>query len=116
MDALIFDVMVDCCFVDKVHVPDKLGSYTTQWTDGAPFKAAIIEDSSIEAVVAEKQGLTEIYTVVTNKDLKLDYHDVIKRLSDGDIFRITSNNKDQKAPAASTIPIAKVRAERWELP
>ena len=59
---------------------------------------------------------SEIYTVVTKKSFLLDYHDVFRRISDGQIFRVTGMAKDSEAPARSSVQIAKVTAERWELP
>ena len=73
------------------------------------------KDNSTEALIAEKQGVSEIYTVVVQKGTVLEYHDVFRRLSDGAVFRVTSNITDNEAPNASTVRIAKVTAERWEL-
>ena len=114
--ALIFDMMEACCFMDKTTSDDPYGSTVhTDWHEGASFNATIIKNSTTEAIVAEKQGIDEIFTIVTEKGLMLDYHDVIKRKSDGQIFRITSLQKDSEAPEASTIPIGKVTAEKWVL-
>lgn len=114
-EALIFEIMESCCIMDRSTRDDALGSTKTVWTEGAHIDAAIIKDSSTEAIVAQKQGVDEIITIVTRKGVMLDYHDVIKRLSDGEVFRVTSRGKDSAAPAMSTIPIRKVTAERWEL-
>jgi hypothetical protein len=51
-----------------------------------------------------------------DKGFSLDYHDVFRRVSDNQVFRVTSNIKDSEAPEASTVKIGKVTAERWELP
>lgn len=115
--SLIIDMMESCCFKDKTTSDDPYGSTVrTGWHDGASFMAAVIKNNTTEAIVAEKQGITEIFTVVFEKGLALDYHDVFKRLSDGQIFRVTSNVKDSEAPAASTIQLAKVTAEKWVIP
>lgn len=113
MAELIFDIMESCCIMDKMTIDDALGGTKPTWTEGASIDAAIIKDSSTEAVVAEKQGVSEIFTIVTKSSVMLDYHDVIKRLSDGELFQVTSRGKDSEAPAMSTIPIRKVTAERW---
>lgn len=112
----LLDIMKEACvMVDKTTVPDGLGGFTRQWVDGAKFQAVIKKDNSTEALLAEKQGVTEVYTVVVQKGTQLDYHDVFRRLSDGAVFRVTSNITDNEAPTASTVQIAKVTAERWEL-
>ena len=114
--ALINDMMEECRFINHIRVDDAYGSSTETWTDGATFKAAVIKNSTTEAIVAEKQGITEIFTVVIEKGFVLDYHDAFRRLSDGQVFRVTSSVKDSEAPEASTVKIAKVTAEKWVIP
>ena len=63
-------------------------------------------------MLAEQKGLSEAFTVVTERGLSLDYHDVFKRKSDDAIFRVTS--KSQASHPASTIKISRVDAERLE--
>jgi len=113
-EALIFELMESCYIMDKRTSDDALGSTKETYVEGASIDAAIIKNSSTEAIVAEKQGASEIFTIVTKSSVTLDYHDVIKRESDGELFQVTSRGKDSAAPAASTIPIRKVTAERWE--
>lgn len=108
--------MEDCRIINHIREDDPYGSSNSDWRDGARFKAAIIKNSTTEATIAEKQGVTEIFTVVHYKSFGLDYHDVFRRLSDGQIFRVTSNAKDSTAPDESTVKIAKVTAEKWVLP
>lgn len=112
---LIDSIMESCTMQDRVTTNDGVLGFVSTWKDGATFQAAIIKDSSMEARVAEKQGVTEVFTVVTEKGVGLEYHDVFRRNSDGQIFRVTSNQKDSEAPNASTVKIGKVTAERWEL-
>lgn len=114
--TLIESMMEDVCFMDHVHTDDPYGGYIDTWQEGATFKAAVIKNTTTEAQIAEKSGVEELFTVVVNKAVQLDYHDVLKRKSDGSIFRVTSRVIDSTAPAASTVPIAKVTAERWVLP
>lgn len=102
--------------MNRIRVDDDFGGYSETWTEGASFKAAIIKNSTTEAQIAEKQGITELFTVVVKKGFSLSFHDVFKRVSDGAIFRVTSNVKDSEAPDASSVKIAKVTAEKWVLP
>ena len=114
--SLLTQMMEDCRFLNHIRADDPYGGYTDTWTDGAIFKAAIAKKGSPEINVAEKQGLSEHFTVVVSDSVSLDYHDVFKRLSDGSIFRVTSKTQDSTAHPASTVKIAKVDAERWVLP
>ena len=115
-EPLIFALMKGCHLYDKSRVPDAYGSSKVTYTKGVPFDAAIIKNSTTEAIVAEKQTGTGIYTVIVKKGFVLDYHDVIQRDSDGAFFLLTSGTTDSEAPDKSTIPIAKATAEPWKIP
>ena len=113
--SLITEMMEPCKIYNKIRQDDPYGSEVIEWKEGSSFNAAIIKNSTTEATIAEREGIKEIFTVVTNKGFHLEYHDVFKRVSDGAVFRVTSDSKDSEAPARSTVQIAKVTAERWEL-
>ncbi len=114
--SLLTQMMEDCRILNHVRTDDEYGGYSDAWTEGATFKAAIAKNGSPEVLVAEQQNLSELFTVVVEQGFTLDYHDVFKRVSDGSIFRVTSRTQDSTAHPASTVKIAKVTAERWELP
>ena len=78
--------------------------------------AAIVFDTSIEARVAERQGVTSRYTVTTPRTLTLEYHDVFRRGRDGKIFRVTSDGDDKYTPASATLDMRQVAAEEFTLP
>ena len=107
--------MESCVMMDKRTVADELGGFDYQWVEGATFSAAIVKDSTMAARVAEKQGVTEVYTVTVRKGATLQFHDVFKRLSDSAVFRVTSNETDSESPDVATFEIGQVTAERWEL-
>jgi len=113
---LIESMMEDCVFLNKVKVDDPVGGYKDDYQDGVTFKAAILKNSTTEAQIAEKNGVSELFTIVTDRNMVLEFHDVLRRVSDNEIFRVTSRAVDSQAPAASTVKIAKVTAERWVLP
>lgn len=116
MNAFLLEAMKDeCVMMDKTTVSDGLGGFQPTWVEGAHFYAIIRKDSAPEQIVAQQQGVNEMFTVIVEKSVPLEYHDVFKRISDGSIFRLTSNTKDAAAPGVSTIPIAKATAERWAL-
>lgn len=113
--SLIDDFKTDCVIMEKTRAPDGEGGFTTTWTDGAKFQAAIVFNNSMEARVAEKQGVTNLYTVTTDRNAHLEYHDVFRRLSDGKIFRVTSDGDDAKTPEVATFAFSQVSAEEWVL-
>jgi len=114
--SLLSDQMENCILIDKQTQSDGYGGYITTWVEGADFSAAVILDSSIEARMAEKQGVTALYTVTTQKAMNLQYHDVFKRTRDGKIFRVTSDGDDKLTPASATLNMRQVSAEEWSLP
>ena len=114
--SLMDDFKSTCVILDKKRVSDGEGGFLTTWLEGAKFMAAVVLDNSIEARVAEKQGLTSIYTVSTDKNAILQYHDVFKRLYDGKIFRVTSDGDDKQTPARASIQFSQVTAEEYVLP
>lgn len=113
--SLFQESMEPCMLVEKTRYPDGEGGFTTSWTDGAKFNAAIVCDHSMQARTAEKQGVTSLYTVTCGTNAKLEYHDVFRRLSDGKIFRVTSDGDDVQTPKRATFQFSQVTAEEWEL-
>lgn len=113
--SLLSDAMTTCVILNKQTEVDGYGGYITTWTDGAEFKAAIVLDSSMEARIGEKQGVTALYTVTTSRALNLQYHDVFRRVEDGKIFRVTSDGDDKKTPKSAGLDMRQVSAEEWEL-
>ena len=114
--SLLDDMMEDCLMMDKTTVNGGLTGRQDTYSPGAAFKATIIKVSSDQTMLAEKQGVGEVFTVVTEKGFGLAFHDVFRRESDQAIFRVLSNQMDSEAPEASTVRIGKVTAERWVLP
>ena len=113
--SLLMDAMEKCTILDKKTTSDGYGGVITTWEDGADFNAAIVYDTSMQARVAEKQGVTAMYTVTTPKNTNLQYHDVFRRFSDGKIFRVTSDGDDNKTPASAGLNMRQVTAEEWDL-
>ena len=114
--SLLLDAMEDCVIINKSIVNDGYGGYVTQWTEGAHFISAVVLNNSMEARIAEQQGVTALYTVTTSRALNLQYHDVFRRVSDGKIFRVTSDGDDKKTPASAGLDMRQVSAEEWRLP
>ena len=102
--------------LDKKRVSDGYGGYRTEWSQGAEFKAAITFDTSIEARRAEGEGVKNLYTVTTGREITLEYHDVFVRGSDNKIFRVTSDGDDKYTPLSASLNMRQVTAEEWSIP
>ena len=114
--SLLQEAMESCILMDKKTVADGYGGYVVTYTEGAEFDAAIVLNNSMEARIAQQQGVTALYTVTTLKTLNLQYHDVFKRSRDGKIFRVTSDGDDKHTPASASLNMRQVSAEEWEIP
>ena len=115
-NTLLDSMAEECVLLTRAVVPDGLGGFTNAWTDGVTFSATIRKDSTTQDKIAERQGVKEGYTVVVSKGFPLVKYDVFRRKKDGKTYRVTSNIQDSEAPAASTVKIGAVTAERWDLP
>lgn len=114
--SLLSEAMEPCTYLNKTKERDGYGGYITVWTDGAEFDAAIAFDDSMQARVGERQGVTNLYTVMTSKVLNLQYNDVFRRESDRKIFRVTSDGDDNQTPKSAGLDIRMVSAEEYVLP
>lgn len=114
--GLMEEQMVRCVMIDKRTISDGRGGYDTVYVDGATFQAVIALDTSTQAKIAEQQGVTSLYKVITPKNVNLQYHDVFKRLSDNKIFRVTSDGDDKVTPNSASMQLRKVTAEQYTLP
>lgn len=114
--SLLTEAAEQFAFVDKSHVADGEGGYTVTWTEGAKFPASIRLDSSIQAKRAAAEGVKDLYTIITTKDITLSSQDVVIRKETGQTFRVTSNGADNRTPESAGLNMRAVSAELWELP
>lgn len=110
---LIDSEMERCVMLDRSTSPDGYGGFTSAYTAGAAFEAAIIHDSSLQARVAAVQGVTGLYSILTKKNVNLQFHDVFYRASDNKVFRVTEDGDDKKTPSSAGLNLRQVSAEEW---
>ena len=115
MNELFEKMMVPCHMVDKTTTVGPFGPETV-WKEGAPLRASIVKDKSLQARTAEQEGVTAVYTITAPARTSLDFHDVIRRDSDGQTFRVTTETQDSQTPKEASFQFVQVNAERWELP
>lgn len=113
--SLLTDAMEPFVLMDKTSVPDGYGGITRTWKDGAEFKAAAVKDTTIEARVGAVQGVTALYTITTPRAVHLEERDVFRRLSDGKIFRATSDGDDKQTPKSTELDMRQCNAEEFKL-
>ena len=106
----------DCVLITKTTVKDGYGGYKPVWTDGITFPASFEYMASPEMIIAEKQGVARTYRVYIDKGLNLEYHEAFRRVSDGQVFRVTSPGVDRYTPETSALDKKLVEVEKWVLP
>lgn len=75
-----------------------MGGWTTEWTESAEFPMLLTLNSSMEAKIAEKQGVEDIYTGQVERDFPIAFNDYFKRPADGAFFNVTSNPDEDATP------------------
>ena len=113
--SLLEQAFEDSIIINKSIIDDGYGGVKTTWTDGATIQGAFVFDNSSQMKTAQAMGVTAAYTLTVRKDIELDYHSVIRRVSDGRIFRLTSNSDDLKTPASASLNMRQYSAEEWKL-
>jgi head-tail adaptor len=113
--SLMDDYVASCVKLVRESTADGEGGFSTVWKDGNSFQAVITLNSSAEVTKAEKKSEASTYIVTVTRSLDLNYHDVFKRLTDGKVFRVTSDGTDKKTPERATLDMRQVTAEEWEL-
>lgn len=114
--SLLSDNYEPCAYMVESKYSDGVGGHLSTWARGRMFSAAIVLDSSSEARIAAAQGLKNLYTVVTPREIQLNFNDIFKRLSDGKTFRVISDGTDKKTPASASLDMRVVTAQEFELP
>jgi head-tail adaptor len=94
----------------KTETTSPLGGVVETWVDGATFLAGIAANNSREMQVAYRNGLAVQYTIVTESTV-LVQDERVKRVADGKVFRITSNNTEFATPAIASVQYRQATAE-----
>lgn len=114
--SLLSEAFEDFIVLNKSIVDDGYGGTDTVWVEGAHIQGAIVLDSSMQARIAEVQGVKDLYTLTVRKSLELDFHTVLRRVKDGKIFRLTTDSDDKKTPQSAGLDMRQYQAEEWSLP
>lgn len=113
--SLLDEAFESLTIIDRITTDDGYGGVITEWQDGASIQGALVYDNSSEMKVAQSLGSTATYTLTVRKNINLDYHTVIRRESDGHVFRILSNSDDRKTPKSAGLNMLQYSAEEWVL-
>lgn len=117
--SLLDDFGRKCILLEKKREADGEGGYLTTWTDGAEFVNYLALDSSMQARIAEKEGVTSLYSALVAKAVPIEYGDFFRDMGNGLTYRVTSNPTEKEAPQSAGATIRALKyftAERKDLP
>lgn len=101
--------------MEKTRIPDGDGGFYLSFKDGPMFKMPQAHDTTIEAEIAERAGTASTYTFLPNINMQFEYHDIFRRVSDGQYFRVTSPSGEKYTPKSSALNRTMIKAEKWEM-
>lgn len=113
--SLLDNAYEDFTVLNKSIIDDGYGGVETEWTDGATIKGVMVFNNSTQMQIAREMGATSSYTFTIRKSIALDFHTVLRRESDGKIFRLTSDSDDKKTPDDAGLDMRQYSAEEWKL-
>lgn len=113
--SLLTDFARPCVLMIKDPQPDGEGGYITVWTEGAEFLNYQALDTSMEARIAEKQGVHSVYSALVDQGFPIGYGDHYKDLQTGATYRVTSNPEDKQSPKSSGMHLKYFTSERVTL-
>lgn len=106
----------ECVLLEKRRTQSPEGGWITAWTDGPEFKTYPALDSSMQARIAEKDGVTSVYTILVQQDVPVDVGDYFRDNTVDAIFRVTSRPEEKVTPVTSQLDLKAFTAERTALP
>lgn len=115
--SLLSEAFEPFVFVSKTLVPDGEGGMIPAWVESKDeFMATADFATSTLSTIANKLTERTNCTITTSKAVTLEPMDVIKRVEDGQYFRITSSGKNSKTPESASLDMRQSTAELWTLP
>ena len=101
--------------MEKVENADGVGGRRVEWHEGRRIELALAFENSSQIRRADKDDTATTFRFCARKDCALKFNDVLKRVSDGEIFRVTSNADELFTPNSSALNLTTFNAERWQL-
>lgn len=110
--SLLDDFARSCTLLEKTRKADGEGGYITEWTDGVEFENYQALDTSMEARIAEKEGVTSTYSALVNQAVPIVYNDYFRDETTGETYRVTSDPTDKVSPKSASFSLKYFTAER----
>lgn len=114
--SLLDSAFEDFVIVNKTLIPDGYGGVITTWIDGAYIRGALAYANSGAEKIAQALGASLTYTLTVRKSIDLDFHTVVRRVSDGKTFRVISDSDDLKTPQSAGLNMRNYDVEAFIIP
>lgn len=108
-------ISIAFALMDKVSRPDPFGGIVYTYEEGARFLGGMVKNASTEMVIAEQNGAKSTYTLVVDRKLELERGQIVKRLEDGSLYKVTAPARDMMTPAKSALQFSQATMEAVEL-
>lgn len=115
METLLDEFTAEFVILTATCMNDGEGGQKTVYSESSPFLAVIRHNRTQPATKAEQESTVSSYTIVTRKSVILNFHMIVKRVSDDACFRITSDCSNVP-PSFSSIDMRSASAEKIILP
>lgn len=112
MSPMMESLAHDCTLLDRKRVPDGAGGWANEWIDSAEFRLYPSLDMSIQAKVAEQQGVTSVYTCLVEKALPIVLGDYFRDNTLNATFRVTTNPDEKATPGTASFSLKAFTAEK----
>lgn len=109
------DIIGQYVVLNRNITSDGFGGQEYTTVEGLSFEGVLILNTSIEGQIAQKQGVTGIYTFAYPKNLNIPPKTILRRVKDGKIFR-TTDIDGVPTPDMSTLDMKTTRLEDYTLP
>ena len=110
--SLLSDFARDCVLLEKKRTPSPEGGWVTTWEDGAHFSNYQALDTSMQARIAEKDGVSSLYSALVDASFPIEFNDYFRDTQTGTTYRVTSNPDEKTAPKSASFSLKYFTAER----
>lgn len=108
---MLTDFLESFVLLVKTSTPSSISGVVESWEDGATINAGVYLNNSAEAQIAYRNGMVKQYYIVLPAGIALTQNGRIRRVFDGDVYRITSDSADMKIPSCAYQQYSRVTAE-----
>ena len=114
--SLLESIKTECVRLVRTITGDGDGGTVQTYTPGERFMAYIGFLSSAAQSSADTVREQTTVTILTSRKVTLQLHDLVRRETDGKVFRVTGDGDDNLTPPMAGLDLRAVSAEEWRTP